>query len=602
MEGASSTAVAAAPSVEAQVENLEGALAGFLQEVQAKKKLLAKVKSQGQGSSSSPVSEESVVLSRFLQSADAVGREKKKILAALEKLIRLNFRKNLTSLLQKGVGSVIRSFRAATAETLLVALGAFMERGERGDLCLLLFVGADLDGLVEGRTALMRAVARGNVEAMGMLVEAGAGLDVKREGGAGLAGSTALHEACVNHRPEFGLEIVTFLLAKGAEVDAENAGAVTPLMLALASEHTDLMESLLSKGAGASARNADLPSVIRLAVFSGRRNAVAVLLDSGVGVDEKDEKGRTLLWWAIQRQLSDNQCGQLEVADLLISRGAVLNVRALSESILILHVAVSVGCADFTERLLEAGSDVHATDDRGWTALHCVAIHTEVLRRQRGVDEQKMLRIAQMLVSRGIDWDVVDQEGQTARSVAELLLSPASPIRSYLASLSQQPQNPPPPPMPPAQAHPPPPNLHTGLDGLQPHQLNNHILIHAHPNLHNDMPLAPQPALPFHPPVPLQPMYPPLVTHVPSPQSAIHPLHPPLIPHPQWHTTLSPLAIPPPTLSRLPPPRAALPPAAAPHPHLVPNSLQVHTQTPQRPYTYGIYRFFPSHPQQDFRG
>uniref|UniRef100_A0A0G4FGZ4 Uncharacterized protein n=1 Tax=Chromera velia CCMP2878 TaxID=1169474 RepID=A0A0G4FGZ4_9ALVE len=137
----------------------------------------------------------------------------------LNKIMSLCYRMDVEPLFALDIGNVIRSFQAVMAETLREALNKFMETGEkrkREDLELLLKVGAAVDAVVEvpevaqagGReeerggqrilqeTALMRAVDFGSLEAVKILVGAGAGLEVPREGGGNQGdGNTALDVA-----------------------------------------------------------------------------------------------------------------------------------------------------------------------------------------------------------------------------------------------------------------------------------------------------------------------------------------------------------------------------------------------------------------------
>ena len=76
---------------------------------------------------------------------------------------------------------------------------------------------------VAGNTPLMLAVIFGNRDAVSLLIEAGADLEIRNK-----SGGTALHQACFFGRPE----IVQLLLDSGADSTKVNVYGVTPLELA----------------------------------------------------------------------------------------------------------------------------------------------------------------------------------------------------------------------------------------------------------------------------------------------------------------------------------------------------------------------------------
>lgn len=83
---------------------------------------------------------------------------------------------------------------------------------------------------VGGNTPLMLAVTFGNQEAVSVLIQAGADLEVRNK-----SGSTALHQACFFAQPE----IVELLLSAGADPTKINDCGATPLELAPARFDSD---------------------------------------------------------------------------------------------------------------------------------------------------------------------------------------------------------------------------------------------------------------------------------------------------------------------------------------------------------------------------
>lgn len=59
------------------------------------------------------------------------------------------------------------------------------------------------------------------------------------------------------------LEVVKYLLSKGAKVNAKNANEVTPLHWAVAEGNTDVIDTLIAAGAEVNARNANGKTPLR---------------------------------------------------------------------------------------------------------------------------------------------------------------------------------------------------------------------------------------------------------------------------------------------------------------------------------------------------
>mmetsp|Transcript_15981 Transcript_15981/g.32416 ORF Transcript_15981/g.32416 Transcript_15981/m.32416 type:complete len:370 (-) Transcript_15981:72-1181(-) len=120
------------------------------------------------------------------------------------------------------IGGLIREFRAVSPEMCQKALSDFLNGTTNGDdLRLYVKAGADVNGLFEGQTALIRAICADNVEAFEMILSDGPNLEVKAgEVPAGtvgvLVGDTAVIVAC--RLRQWGM--VRSLVAEGANVDA----------------------------------------------------------------------------------------------------------------------------------------------------------------------------------------------------------------------------------------------------------------------------------------------------------------------------------------------------------------------------------------------
>jgi ankyrin repeat protein len=102
-----------------------------------------------------------------------------------------------------------------------------------------------------GATALMNAAQSGNLEMVEALLAAGAEVDAKDE-----LGWTALMKACFNADQNRGFpEIVTRLIAAGADPNVKITYGIRPLMLAAGYGEAGVCQALLAGGADVLARN-----------------------------------------------------------------------------------------------------------------------------------------------------------------------------------------------------------------------------------------------------------------------------------------------------------------------------------------------------------
>lgn len=116
----------------------------------------------------------------------------------------------------------------------------------------LLANGADVNACdAYGATALMNAAHGGNLEMVETLLAAGAEVDAKDE-----LGWTALMKACFNADLNRGFpEIVTRLIAAGADPNVKITYGIRPLMLAAGYGEAGVCQALLAGGADVLARN-----------------------------------------------------------------------------------------------------------------------------------------------------------------------------------------------------------------------------------------------------------------------------------------------------------------------------------------------------------
>jgi hypothetical protein len=121
--------------------------------------------------------------------------------------------------------------------------------------------------------------------------------------------------------------------------------------------------------------------------------AVRLLLASGARVDCRDELGLTPLHLAAWR-------GRLELAALLLQKGATVNAVSKPGRITPLHCAAWAGHHQVVALLLQKGGRVDSRDVNGWTPLHGAAFE--------GHD-----RVVAVLLAKGARVNATDGRGRT---------------------------------------------------------------------------------------------------------------------------------------------------------------------------------------------
>uniref|UniRef100_A0A0G4HW95 Uncharacterized protein n=1 Tax=Chromera velia CCMP2878 TaxID=1169474 RepID=A0A0G4HW95_9ALVE len=362
---------------------------------------------------------------------------------------------DLSRFFQKGhgVGHVIRSFRPVRRQDLQKVLSRFCRfslEKDRKNLELYLKVGADVDGLENGETALMSAVFAGRWAATEMILEDGADLEVKatnnNNNGILSRGDTVLILACKMR----WWNMVRHLVAKGADVEAMDGGGKKVLQIASEAAEEDLgpfchihdtdflvgqpgsryvekrsavyaaLRDLVMKTADVQSIRVTWQSFPLLHLFTifGSGKLVELLLSRGVDVDVvgRTHHQITALFHAVGRR---NE----QLVRLLIEKGADVNKRNMGGDNPLTHCVMLArqGFEGVAKILLDSGADVNAPGCGQRTALHWALLK-----------EGEKKKIVTLLLARGANTQVRDTDGKTPRDLAK-----DSPLAELLQPLKK---------------------------------------------------------------------------------------------------------------------------------------------------------------------
>jgi ankyrin repeat protein len=212
------------------------------------------------------------------------------------------------------------------------------------------------DDVKDKKADFIEAVKRGDAAVVGRLLADGIDPNVKDE-----AGELALGWAIRFNR----IEVTEALLARGARVNETEDDGDTPLMVAAACGRADFVRALLAKGADVNARDrgghTPLISAAMGAMFkSAPEQTVKKIYGEEDGADFKD---------LLKRMGNEHT----KVIDLLLERGADVNVQAEDCHLSALMIAAMIGDVEIVRSLLSHGADANLKSG-GWTALAFVTV------------------------------------------------------------------------------------------------------------------------------------------------------------------------------------------------------------------------------------
>lgn len=171
--------------------------------------------------------------------------------------------------------------------------------------------------------------------------------------------STPLHIAAKYNN----LKSVKWLLAHGADVNAQDASGSTPILLAIISKKKSIVECLLKQGAQLLLSDNDGFSPLHAAVGLGCNKITAMLLLNGACVNSKTIKVEfTPLHIA-------SKDGNVKAVNLLLKYNAEIDARTKNESFTPLFYAIQNRNTEVAELLIDRGSKIDEKLSNGKTFL-----------------------------------------------------------------------------------------------------------------------------------------------------------------------------------------------------------------------------------------
>ncbi len=208
-----------------------------------------------------------------------------------------------------------------------------------------------------GQSPLYLAIQSGKADIVAYLLEKGADSNAEMYGNSPL--TMAMGGYTENWKP-----VAEALLAKGAKINGSDTEGQTPLLRAISSgggsAQKDKVSWLLSKGADLNARTRQGRSALETALYGSNAELVTLLLDKA-DVKKADDGGNTPLFTAVRR-------GNAEYVRMLLDKGAELNAQNANGDT-VLHLAAQ-NPGSLLKVLLDAGARTEVKNQRGDLPLH----------------------------------------------------------------------------------------------------------------------------------------------------------------------------------------------------------------------------------------
>lgn len=235
-----------------------------------------------------------------------------------------------------------------------------------------------------GRTALVAACGRGNLEIAQTLIKNGADLTITDNDGA-----TPLTISCLSGH----FEVVKFLLLSGAVIETPNHDLATPISCAAIGGHLRIAQLLLDRGASIEAQDIKERTPLHIAVTGGHLELFRLLLDRGANTNTPDKFGRVPFFTAARN-------GSFEIVRILHEYGPDINVSTQINQETPIFAAANEGHVEVVKFLIERGADISKPNNLGWTAVSSAA-------------ESGHLDVVKILVENGADIEISDHTSMT---------------------------------------------------------------------------------------------------------------------------------------------------------------------------------------------
>ena len=207
---------------------------------------------------------------------------------------------------------------------------------------------------IDGKTALHLASERGNLMMVKFLINRGAQIEAKNNGG-----QNPLHYA-------YNPEVAKYLIDNGTEIESKDNYGFTSLLWAAKIGNNDVVKCLIENGADVEAKSNLGKTSIHTAAVSGHLEILTYLKEKGAQLESIDNIGNTPLHECfininVSKTIQDTM-------KYLIQNSTNLDIKG-KDGATVLHLAVVSERLDLVKCLIEHGASFDIRDSKGYTAF-----------------------------------------------------------------------------------------------------------------------------------------------------------------------------------------------------------------------------------------
>ena len=166
------------------------------------------------------------------------------------------------------------------------------------------------------------------------------------------------------------------MLQNGANIEVKNDYGATPLHAAVIISRCDqTVKTLIKRGANIDAKDSQGVTPLHLAAHICCQSLILeLLIQNGANIEAEDDFGRRPLHAAAIEGYNTCKCiGSDRIVEMLLQKGATLDVKTARVNNTPLHLAVNFGRPSKVEMLMRFGASpcLKIRQNLGWTPLEC---------------------------------------------------------------------------------------------------------------------------------------------------------------------------------------------------------------------------------------
>lgn len=200
------------------------------------------------------------------------------------------------------------------------------------------------------------------------------------------------------------LEIVKYLLEKGADIEAKDKNGMSPLILASKNGNLEIVKYLFEKGVNVEAIDKEERTCLMIASIKGHLNIVEFLLEKGADIEAKNKKGETAL-------IKASLAGHLDIAEFLLNCYSNEKIRKLKMYSIMIS-ALEYDNKELVKYLLDNETAIDVLNENIINKISKLLFNLDVKNIYESI-KYGSLEILNLLMKNGINIEFPNEENET---------------------------------------------------------------------------------------------------------------------------------------------------------------------------------------------